>query len=120
MAEWIAAALGGALTLGVIGYTVFEGVTAGEGKPVLTVETEAAQRAGRGYVVPIVVRNGAHATAAAVEIRGALSAGGTVVEERRVVFTYVPGKGEARGGLMFERDPAGLALKVTPEGYAEP
>ena len=59
-------------------------------------------------------------TAAAVEVRGTLSAGGTVVEERRVVITYVPGKGEAHGGLLFERDPRAYVLSVTPEGYEEP
>lgn len=120
IAEWIAAALGGGLTLGVIGYTVFEGVTAGDGGPELTVETQAVERSGESYLVPIVVSNGSHATAAAVEIRGTLSAGGSLIEERHVVFTYVPGKGEARGGLTFEHDPKGYVLSVTPEGYAEP
>lgn len=120
VAEWIAAAIGGAMTLGVIGYTVFEGVTAGDSHPRLQVEADAPRRSGAGYVVPIVVSNDAHGTAAAVEVRGTLSAGGTVVEERRVVITYVPGKGEAHGGLLFERDPRGYLLSVTPEGYEEP
>lgn len=118
--EWIAAGLGAALALGVIGYSVFEGVTAGDSPPQLAVKTESAQRSGAIYLVPIVVTNESHATASDVEIRGTLSAGGVVVEERHVVFTYVPGKGEARGGLTFERDPKGHVLAVRPEGYAEP
>jgi uncharacterized protein (TIGR02588 family) len=120
VAEWVAAALGGALTLGVIGYSIFDGVTAGDDHPSLAVVTEAVQRSGEGYLVPIVITNDSHATAAAVEVRGVLNAGDTVVEERRVVITYVPGKGEARGGLMFERNPANFRLRVSPEGYEEP
>jgi uncharacterized protein (TIGR02588 family) len=120
VAEWIAAAIGGTMALGVIGYTVFEGVAAGDGHPRLTVKIEPPRRSGAGYVAQFVVSNDAHATAAAVEIRGVLNAGGAIVEERRVVIAYVPGKGEARGGLIFERDPRAYVLSVTPEGYEEP
>ena len=52
--------------------------------------------------------------------RGVLRKGDAIVEERRVVIAYVPGKGEAHGGLLFERDPAAYVLSVTPEGYEEP
>lgn len=120
VAEWIAAGLGLILTLGVVGYSVWEGVSADDGGPRLSVRTEAAEASGRSYVVPIVLRNDAHATAASVEVRGVLRAGGQIVEERRAVITYVPGKGEARGGLMFEHDPAAYRLSVQPEGYEEP
>ena len=120
IAEWIAAGLGLALTLGVIVYSVREGVSVRDSHPRLTVEAEAAEAAGANHVVPVIVRNAAHATAASVEVRGVLRKGDAIVEERRVVIAYVPGKGEARGGLLFERDPAAYALSVTPEGYEEP
>lgn len=120
VAEWTAAGIGLALTAGVIGYSLWEGLASGDDRPSLSVEVAAAEPSGGRHLVPIAVRNDAHATAAAVEVRGRLMAGDTVVEERRTVFTYVPGKGQARGGLVFDRDPAGYELKVTPEGYEEP
>lgn len=120
IAEWIAASIGLALTLGVIAYSVREGVSARDSHPRLTVEAEDPQAAGAGYVVPVVVRNDAHATAATVEVRGVLRKGATIVEERRAVIAYVPGKGEAHAGLLFEHDPRAYTLSVSPEGYEEP
>jgi uncharacterized protein (TIGR02588 family) len=120
IAEWTAAGLGLALTLGVIGYSVWEGLSSGSDRPSLSIEVGAAEPSGGRYLAPITLRNDAHATAAAVEVRGVLRAGDAVVEERRTVFTYVPGKGQARGGLVFDHDPRAYDLRVTPEGYEEP
>ncbi|CAN7428861.1 hypothetical protein LJR219_002767 [Phenylobacterium sp. LjRoot219] len=118
--EWIAAALGLLLTVSLLVYLVGEGLSARNGPPALSVATEAAKPSGGGFVVPVVVRNASNTTAAAVEVRGTLEQGGRVVEERRLSFTYVPGGGEVRGGLIFQRDPRGLRLSVSPEGYEEP
>lgn len=120
VAEWIAATVGLALTLGVIVYSLWEGVRAGDGSPRLTVETAEPRPAGGRHLVPIIVRNDAHATAGSVEVVGVLKRGAALVEERRAVFTYVPGKGASKGGLVFEHDPRAYALTVTPEGYEEP
>jgi uncharacterized protein (TIGR02588 family) len=67
-----------------------------------------------------VVRNSSDATAAAVQVRGTLMLGGDAVEERTATFAYVPGRGEARGGLIFQHDPGGLILTLAAEGYEEP
>ena len=120
IAEWTAAAVGLALTLGVIGYSVWEGLAGDGGPPALSVETQTALALAEGHVVPLVVRNASDATAAGVEVRGVLEQAGQVVEERRTVFAYVPGGGEAKGGLIFERDPAAFTLRVAAEGYEEP
>lgn len=120
VAEWAAAGVGVALTMGVVVYSLWEGVRSGSDHPSLTVEAAAPEPAGGRHLVPITVRNAAHATAGAVEIVGVLKQGATVVEERRAVFTYVPGKGASRGGLVFEHDPRTYVLSVTPEGYEAP
>ena len=120
LAEWTAAGIGALLTLGVIGYSLWEGLSGRPGPPVLQVEAQAPVDVPGGHVVPLVVRNDSHATAAAVEVRGLLEQAGQAVEERRATFAYVPGSGEARGGLVFERDPAAFTLRVSAEGYEEP
>ena len=120
VAEWVAAGLGLVLTGAVIAYSVWEGLTHSDGPPDFTVRTEAVHATQAGFVVPLAVRNDSPTTAADVEVTGALEAGGRIVEVRRVRFVYVPGKGEARGGLIFTRDPRGHVLRVAAEGYEEP
>jgi uncharacterized protein (TIGR02588 family) len=120
VAEWVAAGLGLALTLAVMGYSLWEAAVTDRGPPDLSALAEPAKPSSQGFTVPIVVRNQSHQTAAAVEVRGELRQGGAVVEERRATFAYVPGRGEARGGLVFQHDPAGYTLETTVEGYADP
>lgn len=120
IAEWAAAALGLLLILSLVGYTAWEGFSADRGLPRLSVSAEPAVRVGTSYVVPVVVRNGSHSTAAGVDVRGVLRRPGEAPEERRASFPYVPGRGEARGGLVFQGDPAGTAVEVSIEGWADP
>lgn len=120
LAEWTAAGLGLLLTVGVIGYSLWEGVTRQPHPPSLVVTAEPARPTDGGHVVRVTVRNDSHATAAGVEVLGVLEQAGRAVEERRTVFAYVPGKGEARGGLIFQRDPAAYELRVSAEGYEKP
>jgi uncharacterized protein (TIGR02588 family) len=120
VAEWAAAGLGLALALAVLGYSLWEAAVADQGPPDLSASAQPALPSSQGFTVPIVVRNRSHQTAAAVEVRGELSKGGAVVEERRAALAYVPGRGEATGGLVFQRDPAGYTFKTTVEGYADP
>jgi uncharacterized protein (TIGR02588 family) len=118
--EWAAAMLGLLLTLGVLGYSVWEGVTDHQGPPSLTVTSRPAEKTAGGYVTPLTVRNSSHATAAGVEVRATLERAGRVVEERRASFTYVPGQGEANGGVIFQTDPTAATLRLEAEGYQDP
>jgi uncharacterized protein (TIGR02588 family) len=118
--EWTAAGLGLLLTLCVLGYSVWEGVSGGNGPPSLTVTGGDPERTAGGFVVPLVVRNESYATAAAVEVRASLQQAGRVVEERRATFTYVPGRGKAKGGVVFQADPSSGRLVLEPEGYQDP
>ena len=118
--QWVAAGLGFVLVLVVVGYSVWEAVAGDHGPPDLSVVAELATSSAFGHTVPIVVKNDSHATAASVEVVGVLEQAGISIEERRAAFAYVPGKGEATGGLVFENDPARHTLKVSVEGYEEP
>jgi len=120
IAEWLAAGLGFLLTLGVIGYLLAEALRERPGPPRLSVTAAPAQHSSGGYVLPLVVRNSSDTTAAAVEVLGTLEREGAIVEQRRATFTYVPGRGEARGGLIFQNDPDRLTLSLVAEGYEEP
>lgn len=122
IAEWVAAGLGLAITLGLFGYTLVEGLAPEQGPPRLSVTSdEAAVRTDDGYVLPIVVRNASHATAADVEVLGVLEPGGQASQERRHArFTYVPGRGEVHGGLVFQSDPRSADVQLSVEGYADP
>ena len=120
IAEWVAAGLGLILTLGVIGYLLTEGLRDRAGPPSLSVRAEPAQRTDGGYVLPLVVSNSSYATAAGVVVRGALERNGETLEERRATFAYVPGRGEVRGGLVFQGNPDGLDVRLAAEGYEEP
>lgn len=118
--EWGAAALGLILTLSILAYLVREGLMEEPGPPALLVAQASAIRTDAGFVLPVTVTNSADETAAAVEVRGVLLVPGAAPEERRAAFAYVPGKGEARGGLVFSQDPASGGLTLSVEGYAEP
>lgn len=120
LAEWVAASLGLALTLGVLGFSLWEAVTDANGAPALSLEADAAAAAGGGFVIPVTLRNDSNATVASVWIRGVLERDGRPVETRRALLDYAPGKGEVRGGLVFQNDPAAHVLRLTVEGYQEP
>ena len=120
LAEWAAAGAGLILTLAVLGYSLWEAARADGAHPSIAVRAAGVSQNAGGYLLEVEARNASLATAAGVQVRGELSRGGAVVEESRVTFDYVPGRGRARGGLFFEHDPRAYRLTLRPEGYAEP
>lgn len=120
VAEWIAAGLGLALTLAVLGYSLWEGISATPGPPVLTVAVGQVVATKAGYVAPIRVRNTGGETAASVDVKGELLIPGEPPEERHASFAYVPAGGEIAGGLVFTHDPRDGRLSLSVEGYETP
>jgi len=118
--EWVAAAAGAALTLAVLGYSVWEGVLDTGAPPDLSAEIEGPIPAQGGFVTPIVVSNASYKTAADVEVIARLEIFGQAPETRRARFTYVPGRGEARGGVIFRGNPEAGRVTVEVDGYEEP
>lgn len=114
--EWIAAGLGLVLTVSVVGYCLWEGLTAERGHPILSVAVKEITPAGDLFLVKIRVRNAGFSAAAAVEVTGEIEGG----EQHSTTFSYVPGQGSAEGGLVFRTDPRQAPLQLRAQGYADP
>lgn len=119
--EWIAAAIGLVLTLGILGLMGWEAMTVSEDRPpAIEARVERIVPTGAGYVAEIALRNSSPTTAAAVQIQGELTnADGTVATSNATV-DYVPGQSTRRAGLSFIDDPRPGRLEVRMLGYAEP
>ena len=120
LAEWAVAALGGVILVGIIGFLIVYGWKHPEGPPEVTVEAAGIREGPGGHVVEFVARNSGNSGAEDLRIVGLLASDGDVLERREALITDLPAKGERRGGVVFKRDPAGLALELRVEGYALP
>jgi len=117
--EWAASGLGLVLTLGAIGFILWEAFQP-SASPAITLRALEYERSAGGWIVEVEARNASLTTAAAVEVEGILSAGGEEVETSSMVFDYVPGEGRRRGGLVFENDPRANELTLRTRGYVRP
>lgn len=119
--EWIAAGLGLVLTLGILAVIGREAISGEAAQPpAIEVHARTLVPASTGYLVEIAVLNRSGATAAEVQVEGALRAGETIVETSGVTLDYVPGHATRRGGLFFTRDPRRHRLELRALGYQEP
>lgn len=119
--EWAAAGIGLLLLLAmlaIIGLEAARGET--DEPPAITVMSGPVAAAPGGYLVEIEATNASGATAAAVEVEGALMAGQAPVETSSLTFDYVPGHSRRRGGLFFAQDPRRHRLELRALGYREP
>ena len=119
-AEWIVAAVSSVLVLAVLGFLVYDGVSAPRTPPVVVVEVDSIQTAGPGYLVLFRALNRGRATAAELLVEGELEADSGKVESAETTIDYVPGGGTGRGGLYFTQDPRRLRLTLRAKGYRDP
>lgn len=119
--EWIAAAVGLLLTLGVLGALGWESLKgAGTRPPAIETGIGGITPTRTGYVVEIELRNRSSATAAAVEVEGELTKADGTVATSTTTVDYVPGDSTRKAGLFFEDDPRRHRLEVRALGFAEP
>ena len=113
--EWITAALGLILFLGLLGVLASEALSsADDDVPRLSARIGGVTAIPGGHAVRFSVSNASGQTAAAVQVEGKLGA-----ETASATLDYVPGRSEAKGGLMFKGYPAaGVAIAVL--GYELP
>lgn len=118
--EWVASGTGLVLAVTGISYIVWNGITASDGPPSVTVQLEGTVEAGDGYVAEIVAENHAAATAAHVTVGGELKREGQTIETSRTEFDYIPGQAVRNGGLYFQQDPREFELELRAFGYSRP
>ena len=119
--EWVSAAVGAALVAGTLGAVALQAAGHDEdAPPELHIEVSSPVRSGSWHLVRITVSNASSTTAAGVVVEARLMENDRPVETSRVTFDYVARGSAVRGGLWFQRDPAGYTLTVQPVSYQEP
>ncbi|MGH6729614.1 MAG: hypothetical protein ACREBK_05630 [Sphingomicrobium sp.] len=114
--EWAAAGLGLLVLLVMLWVMAGEIVSGGDDDvPLLSVRVEAVTATPTGHVVQFRITNRSAQTAADVQVEGKLSD-----EVATASVDYVPGRSEARGGLLFEGDPRTGAVELRVTGYELP
>lgn len=118
--EWIAAGLGGAIFIAMIGYLAVVGFNEVEGEPQVTVSTKPAVRQQTGYLVTFEATNSGRATATSLVIAGRLMDGEKEIEGREITIDYLPMQSSRAGGLFFRQDPARYRLEIEAQSYLDP
>ena len=118
--EWAAAAIGLLVALVLVAIVAREALVAREDSvPVLTATAERVVATASAHVVEVRVDNASSQAAAAVQIEGTMGEGDN--EETSIAtIDYVPGHSEAKGGLIFSRDPRGGRFELRVTGYEIP
>jgi uncharacterized protein (TIGR02588 family) len=119
--EWIAAAVGLLLTLGVLGSLGWEAMQgSGKAPPVIETTIDRVTPTPAGYVVELTLRNRSPATAATVEVEGELTKDDGTIITSTTTLDYVPGESTRKAGLFFKDDPRLHRLEIRPLGFIEP
>ena len=121
--EWISAATGLVITVGLLGFLSLEVVRRNDGvPPLLKAVPVALTVAGdpNRYFVEVKVTNASHKTGAGVQVEGTLKQGGSEVETSVATLSYVPGDSHRRAGLIFSNDPRNYDFELRVTGYELP
>ena len=118
--EWIVGAIGAVVTVAVVGFLLYEGISGDHSPPDITVEIKEIVPVRSGYRVLFEARNEGGEAAAQVAIEGTLGGGNAEPEVSEVVIGYLPAHSERGGGLFFTKDPRGAPFQVRSRGYEDP
>ena len=120
LSEWIVAAIGAVLVIGVIGFMVYQAVAGDTSPPNISIQTRAIHESENGFLVEVTVINQGGQTAGGLLIEGELSDGEEAIETSQATLSYVPAQSQRSSGLFFTEDPRQHALKVRALGYETP
>lgn len=117
--EWLAAIVGGVLTLAALGVMVVEIARGQSRPPEFLVRGEGVVEIREGYLLELRVDNIGDRPASQVEIEGVIpTAGGE--EVAGVTLEDVPARSTRRGGLIFKTRPSARTVELRVLGYAQP
>lgn len=119
--EWLAAAVGLLIFLGLFATIFSQGIEQSRGEvPQLVVEGQRIVPAQAGSLVEFTVHNRSRQTAAAVVIEGRLSGAGGQEQLAQVTIDYVPARSRVTAGLIFPGDIRDRKVEIRPIGYRQP
>lgn len=119
--EYVAGAIGLALTLGLIGFIGHEALVRPEEEfPHVTVRQTEIRAQGNAFQVGFEAQNKTSATAAGVQVEAVLNVPGAAPMVSSVTIDYVPGKSTRAGGIFLPVDPASGTLRLRALGYSRP
>lgn len=117
--EWLAAALGAIVFIGLVGYFGREALRDEPGPPDIAVQVDSVTRASAGWIAHLSATNSGGA-ATSVRIVGELTRGDTVVETSDVALDLIGRRSTQSVGLYFSLDPAQHVLRVRPVSFVMP
>lgn len=119
-AEWVAAAIGLLLVLGVTGSLVRDALRRPARPPDVTVTVDTVARGRGGWLVAFEARNAGDASVADLAVRATLTtaAGDTLVRDARI--DYLPARSRRDGGVVFPVEPRAGTLRLEALGFQEP
>lgn len=118
--EWLVAALGLAITVGVFATLGYEAAIRDDGPPVLVARVLDVTAGEGGHVVRFVTENRGPSTAAEVVVRATLRQGDDVVEQAETTLDYVARKSSREAGVILRRDPRSASLELFAVSYRKP
>lgn len=118
--EWMTGAVSAALVAMLIGWIAWDALTPEDDSPELSVRMLDTEARENGHQVRFEVMNAARTTAADVVVRGQLIDGDQIVEAVETTLDYVPMQSKASGGLIFQRAPGELSVRIAAIGYSDP
>jgi uncharacterized protein (TIGR02588 family) len=118
--EWVSAAIGLAIVLGVLGFLLYEAVGGSRLPPDVSLSIDSVAQSANGYLVKLTAINRGGSTAEGVIVEGELRNGSELVERSQTTLDYLPPHSKKRAGFFFTRDPRLYELQVRALGYEEP
>lgn len=117
--EWLAAALGALVFIGLVGYFGREALREDSDAPDIAVQVDSISRASAGWIAHLKATNSGGA-ATSVRIVGELTHNDTIVETSDVTLDLIGRSSSQSAGLYFSRDPAQHVLRVRPVSFVTP
>ncbi|MGO4134412.1 TIGR02588 family protein [Rhizobium brockwellii] len=118
--EWVTGVVSAVIVFGVIAWIGKDALVDRDSSPNLVGVVLQTEKREGAFQVLFEIRNDSSATASQVAVQGEIREQGAVLENVETVLDYVPGHSKAKGGLIFQQDPAGKTLTVRATSFDEP